>query len=126
MNPHGPVVRWSTDARRAGRTYLPINGPRWAVLEFKMTMHLPHLPPHATLGCAFAALACTGVIFGGLFGLFGERAQRQPWLAATPAAQQLAAACEAHADRRLRADCLTQVATVLRERDMRGTQLARQ
>jgi hypothetical protein len=95
------------------------------VLEFKMTMHLPDLPPRATLGCAAAALATSGVIFGGLFGLFGERAEAQPWLAATPAAQQLAAECEAEGDRRRRADCLTRVATVLRDRDTRGKQLAR-
>jgi hypothetical protein len=96
------------------------------VLEFKMTMHLPHLPPHATLGCAVAAVVASGAIFGGLFGLFGDRAQAQPWLAATPAAQQLTAECESQANRRARADCLTRVATVLRDRDARGTQLARQ
>jgi hypothetical protein len=91
-----------------------------------MTMHLLDLPPNATLGCAIAAVAASGAIFGGLFGLFGERAEAQPWLAATPAAQQLAAECEAEGDRRRLADCLTRVATVLRDRDARGTQLARQ
>jgi hypothetical protein len=90
-----------------------------------MTMHLPYLPPHATLGCAFAAVATSGAIFGGLFGLFGERAEAQPWFAATPAAQQLAAECDAQADRRARADCLTRIASTLRARDERGTQLAR-
>jgi hypothetical protein len=96
------------------------------VLEFLMTMQLPPRPPHTTLGCAIAALAASGAIFGGLFGLFADRAENQPWLAATPAAQQLAAECDAQADRRTRADCLTRVATVLRDRDARGTQLARQ
>jgi hypothetical protein len=125
MSLHNAAVRCSTDARRARRTYLPVIGPQWAALEFKMTMHLPHLPPPATLGCAFAAVATSGAIFGGLFGLFGERAEAQPWLAATPAAQQLAAECDAQADRRARADCLTRIASTLRARDERGTQLAR-
>lgn len=90
-----------------------------------MTMELPYLPPNATLGCAIAAVAASGAIFGGLFGLFDERAQAQPWLAATPATQQLAAACDAEADRSARDDCMTRIATALRARDERGTQLAR-
>lgn len=108
----------------AGNAYLPVSRSSRAALEPIVTM-LPYIPPNATLGCAIAAVATTGAIFGGLLGVFGDRAEAQPWLAANPAAHQLAAACDAQADRRARADCLTRVATTLRARDERGTQLAR-
>lgn len=88
-----------------------------------MTMDLPYQSPNATLACAGAAVVVSAALFGGLFGLFESRADQQPWLAATPAAQQLAAGCEAAPDRRSRSDCLTRVAQALRARDSRGTQL---
>jgi hypothetical protein len=89
-----------------------------------MATFLPHPPPGTTLACAGAAAAVCGALFGGLFGLFDSRAQQQPWLAATPAAQQLAASCDVERDRRARSDCMTRIAQTMRARDARGTQLA--
>ena len=88
-----------------------------------MTTNLPSQSPIVTLACAGAALAVSGALFGGVFGLFDARADQQPWLAATPATELLAAACEAERDRRARSNCMTRVAQALRARDARGTQL---
>jgi hypothetical protein len=79
---------------------------------------LASLSPAATLTCASAAVAVTGALFGGLFGLF-EGAAQQPWLMPTPEALHMVARCEAESDRQARNACVVRVAQAVQARDLR-------